>query len=262
MFRSKTAALAAAWAMAVAVPAHALTINDGVATCVVCADPTDLTTGDSYLVTNPDFLDANGTQFDVLVEIIDDQTSAGGGIGFFNKGGVPGYVHLRMTTQKDGSDFNPLGLAHVLIEDIDSNAGQNFTEYAGVDRPIASAGSALATADDTTAQGLGFIGGALSGFNYAYLAPIPGEPDGDRWRALENVVNPPTHTAKFDLQGNNSFDFVWGSSTTWQNDGLVRGWEVTFDIEDPAPIPLPAGAWFALTGLAALGVMRRRRKPA
>jgi hypothetical protein len=259
MLRSQIAAMAAAGAMSVAVPAHALTVNDGVASCVACVDPSDLTTGDSYLVTNGDFLDANGVQFDVLVEIIDDQTSPGGNVGFFNKKGVPGYVHLRLTTQKDGAPFNPLGLAHVLIEDIDSNSGQNFTEYAGVNLPIVSAGSALATADSTTATGLGFIGGVLSGFNYAYLAPIPGADDGNRWRALDNVLNPPTHTAKFDIQGSNSFDFVWGSSTTWNNDGLVRGWEVTFDVQDPAPIPLPAGAWFALTGLAALLGLRRRR---
>lgn len=52
----------------------------------------------------------------------------------------------------------------------------------------------------------------------------------------------------------------WNSLTNEYWNGFTVGIEGTDEQVNPAPVPLPAGAWFVLTGLAGLGVASRRRK--
>ena len=73
MYKSFAMAAATAALVSASGAASALTLNAGTADCFMCtADGggVNLEAGDRYAISNPAFLDQNGTLFDVLVEVI------------------------------------------------------------------------------------------------------------------------------------------------------------------------------------------------
>ncbi|MEO0683332.1 MAG: VPLPA-CTERM sorting domain-containing protein [Pseudomonadota bacterium] len=146
------------------------------------------------------------------------------------------------------------GLDTVEIQDVDSNAGQDFTDVAGVNLQVASYGDAL------EAGGFDFVGPPLEGFNYARAA----QPDGQGWRNVGNTRNGAAYTVSYLADGGISeFEFVWGSNGPKRSDGAVRGWDIAFSASS-AVVPLPAGVLLALSGFGALGVLQawKRRRSA
>lgn len=172
-------------------------------------------------------------------------------------------INTNFVSAVDGSAVT-LENVRFVVSDLDSgDEGRSYADF------VASANAGFGTVSpDTTALGVQQDTVTGLGGNLVVANKINGS-----WADVPNINGDANYEALLQYESMSSdtlalgtiFD-EWSNSTTnfWRGTGIFSA-EVDVPLEPeipetPAPVPLPAAAWFLIGGVGALGALKRRRK--